>query len=113
MNTQKVDLFIMSNAKYFDGYQLQSARQQLAEAPEDKWSEIQVLPFKDPSIVLIISILIGVLGIDRFLIGDIKLGIGKLITFGGLGIWVVVDWFFIQQATREKNLQMVEDVLNN
>ena len=44
---------------------------------------------------LIISILIGSLGIDRFFMGYIGLGILKLITFGGLGIWWLIDVILI------------------
>ncbi len=58
---------------------------------------------KDPLIALVISIPFGSLGIDRFYIGDIGLGIGKLCTLGGLGIWMLIDWFLIMRATRAKN----------
>jgi hypothetical protein len=72
---------------------------------------VQTLQFKDPTISLIISILIGALAIDRFLIGDIGLGIAKLLTCGGLGIWVIVDWFLIMGRTKEKNFEMFQQIV--
>ena len=44
-------------------------------------------------IALILSIFLGQLGIDRFYTGQIGAGIGKLLTFGGLGIWWLIDIF--------------------
>ena len=44
---------------------------------------------------LLISILIGTLGIDRFFMGYIGLGILKLITFGGFGVWWLIDVILI------------------
>jgi hypothetical protein len=38
------------------------------------------------------------------MIGDTGMGIGKLLTCGGLGIWAIVDLFMIQGATRKKNM---------
>lgn len=40
---------------------------------------------------LIVSILIGSLGVDRFMMGQVGLGILKLITIGGCGIWWLID----------------------
>ena len=46
---------------------------------------------KKKSTTLIISILLGELGIDRFYLGYTGLGILKLITAGGFGIWWLID----------------------
>ena len=50
---------------------------------------------KSKSTTLIISILLGELGIDRFYLGYTGLGILKLITFGGAGIWWIIDIIMI------------------
>jgi len=58
--------------------------------------------------MLLASFLGGSLGIDRFLIGDTGLGIGKLLTCGGLGLWALVDLFLIMDATKESNLKKLQ-----
>ena len=46
---------------------------------------------KDWIVTLVLSILVGTLGIDRFYTGNIVLGVLKLITFGGLGLGWLID----------------------
>ena len=60
---------------------------------------------KDPTIALIFSILVGAYGVDRIYVGDVGLGILKLLTCGGLGIWWIVDLFYISDLTRTKNYE--------
>lgn len=111
MDAQKVDMFIMTNSKYFESYQINAIRERLIALDDSKWAMISTIQLKDPTISLIVSILAGSLGIDRFLIGDTGLGIGKLLTCGGLGIWAIIDWFLIMGATREKNMQKIQQLL--
>jgi TM2 domain-containing membrane protein YozV len=111
MDSQKVDMFIMANAKFFESHQINVIRERLLVIDDAKWPMISTLQLKDPTTLLIISILAGSLGIDRFMLGDTGLGVGKLLTCGGLGIWTIVDWFQIQGATREKNMQKIQQFL--
>lgn len=111
MDAQKVDIFIMTNGKYFESQHIMHIRDRLLAVDESKWAFLQTIPFKDPTTSLILSILVGYLGVDRFYIGDVGLGIGKLLTCGGLGIWAIVDWFLIMGATRQKNLEKLQQVL--
>ncbi|MFN5557242.1 MAG: TM2 domain-containing protein [Chryseotalea sp.] len=111
MDASKVDMFIMSNSKFFESYQLNSIRDRLVAMDDSKWVMISTQQYKDPTTSLIVSIIAGGLGIDRFMIGDTGLGIGKLLTCGGFGIWTIIDWFLIQGATREKNMQKLQQFL--
>jgi hypothetical protein len=47
---------------------------------------------------LLLSFFFGVLGVDRFYLGHVGVGLGKLFTFGGLGVWALID--FILVATK-------------
>ena len=111
MESQKVDMFMMANAKFFEGHQLNTIRERLLQMDDDKWVNLLALQLKDPTSSLIISLLAGNLGIDRFYVGDTGMGVGKLLTCGGLGIWVIVDWFLIQGLTKEKNMEMFNRAL--
>lgn len=103
MDSQKVDMYLMSHAKYFESRNIPFIHETLMNAPDSKMLYLQTLGLKDPVLMLIISLLFGTLGVDRFLLGEMGLGIAKLLTCGGLGIWTVVDWFLIMQRTREVN----------
>jgi len=46
-------------------------------------------------LVLLMSIFFGTLGVDRFIMGKVGTGILKLITFGGFGIWWLIDLILI------------------
>jgi TM2 domain-containing membrane protein YozV len=45
--------------------------------------------------VLLLCFFVGVLGVHRFYVGKIGTGILQLITFGGFGIWTMVDFVMI------------------
>ena len=70
MESQKVDMFMMTNAKFFEGHHLNAIREKLLSLDDSKWGLVQTMQFKDPTTSIIVSLLGGGLGIDRFMIGD-------------------------------------------
>ena len=59
-------------------------------------------------LTLIMSILFGSLGVDRFIMGHIGLGILKLITLGGCGIWWLIDLILIATKHPFADIEWVE-----
>ena len=99
------NLLLSTHGKYFPEERFADVKTILESMSEDKQAALAMAGFKDPTISLIISLLGGAFGVDRFYIGDTGLGIAKLLTCGGLGIWSIIDWFLIMSAVREKNFQ--------
>lgn len=111
MEQQKVDMFLMTNGKFFPEEKIMFIRESLLAMDDTKAALMMSIQFKDPTIALVLSLLIGAYGVDRFYIGDTGVGIGKLLTCGGLGIWAIIDWFLIMGATREKNFDRLMTML--
>jgi hypothetical protein len=57
MEAQKVDVYIMSNANYFESHQVSVIRERLMVIDDSKWITIQTIPLKDPQTSLIVSLL--------------------------------------------------------
>lgn len=58
-------------------------------------------PASDKSFVVtwLLAMLLGTFGIDRFYLGKVGTGILKLITFGGFGLWSLIDLILVLTGT--------------
>lgn len=50
---------------------------------------------KSKTTAILLSFFLGVIGVDRFYLGNVALGVGKLLTFGGMGVWALIDFIYI------------------
>lgn len=103
MDVQKVDMYIMANQKSFPPESMMFIREKLIAMDESKFGMLTALDLKDPTVLLLVSIFVGSFGVDRFLLGETGLGVLKLLTGGGCGIWTIIDWFTVMKRTKEQN----------
>ena len=103
VDKQKVDMFIMSNQKYFPAEKIIFLKEKLYQMDESRFSMISCTELKDPTTLLLISLFLGSLGIDRFMLKETGMGVLKLLTGGLCGILTIIDWFSIQKKTKELN----------
>lgn len=111
MDQSKVDIYIATNSKHFESHLIPHIHDMLLKADDSKFIHLQSLGLKDPTTMLIVSLFGGHWGIDRFMIGDTGLGVAKLLTCGGLGIWTIADWFMVQGRVRELNFDKLQRAL--
>lgn len=111
MDASKIDMFILTNGNKLPENKVLLLREKLESVDDSKWAVLSSIQFKDPTIALILSLFLGVLGIDRFYIGSTGLGIVKLLTLGIFYIGAFVDLFLIYGATKEQNFKKIQSLI--
>lgn len=111
MDKQKVEMYLTANRDYFDPTQAMTLKEKLLAAEESKFDIISMTELKNPTTLLIISLLLGGLGVDRFMLGDTGMGILKLLTGGVCGILTIVDWFSVMKKAKEQNFYKIMQML--
>ena len=111
MDQQKVDMYLISNQKYFPADKTMLLRDKMQQASDDKFAMIASIELKDPTTLFLVSLCLGWFGVDRFMLEDMGMGVLKLLTFGLCGILTLVDLFSVSQKTKERNFQRVYALL--
>lgn len=111
MDQQRLEMYMFNNMKYFPSNRLTYIKERLASLDDNRFMMITSIELKDPTTMLIISIFLGTLGIDRFMLNDVGMGILKLLTCGVCGILTIIDWVNIQTMTQEWNFNNLMSAL--
>lgn len=100
MEKTKIDMFIAVNAENFHTQDLMMIKEKLETMEDEKFILIQGTEFQKPTTIFLISFF---LGIERFWLDDILLGILKLLTFYGCFIWWLVDLISAKDRAKKYN----------
>lgn len=104
MDSNQIDQLLIAYSSKIPAESMPMVRERLLSCDSMTTASAALCQLKDPTIALVLSICLGGFGVDRFYIGDAGLGVGKLLTCGGVYIWWFIDLFLIMDATRKKNL---------
>ena len=69
----------------------------------EEWKKENNISNKSRLVLCILSWFLGSFGIDRFYAGRTGLGILKLITFGGLTFWTLIDFILAISGNMKDN----------
>ena len=103
MEQNKVNSFLLANKDNLPSDKIVYIKEKLNKADESSYDAVMTVKMKNSVVALILSILLGYIGIDRFYAGDILKGVLKLITGGACGIWYFIDCFLIMNTIKNKN----------
>ncbi len=112
MTKEKVSELMLRFKSFISSDKTIYLKNSLEKADENAYENLSICKIYNPTVVLLLSLFLGFLGVDRFFIGDIGLGVAKLL-FGWLtfGIWPLVDIFCSYKKAKEKNLTNIITLL--
>lgn len=106
MTREQVDQLINANVTKLAPELIETIRERLLNADEGA-AQAAFSGLKGSGMMTLIAWLGGCFGIDRFMLGQTGLGIAKLCTCGGCGIWGIIDIFTAGGRTRTYNANKV------
>ena len=140
MEQSKVDMFMLNKSTLFPSPLVWYIREQMLKMEDEKWDEVSVVQFRNPTIAMLLSLGCGVYGADRFYLGDWLLGslkllctliiIAAIVLFDCMNIenwfvvlfmllfiaivvlWYFIDIFLVMKRTRVLNYNKLSTFLN-
>ena len=97
---------------YVSRYHLETILSYLKDAKDEKLLLIKTIKLRSPIICFFLSFFFGLLGVDRFAVGDGGLGVLKFLTGGGFFVWAFVDLFLIAGKAKEKNYNDIVKIIS-
>lgn len=104
MEKSKIDMYLGMNSDNFTQSDLMVLKQQLEKVDDNNFFMVQSSELQNPNTIFMIAVL---LGWERFWLDDTAMGILKVLTCGGCGIWWFIDMFSAKERARKYNFNKV------
>jgi len=105
MDNNQINFWLSINAENFATEVLPVIKSKLEQTDKNQMMFLQSASFENPSTILLIAIF---LGWERFWLSDVALGILKIITGYGCGIWWLIDIFTAKRRTQKYNFRQFQ-----
>jgi len=105
--TDKGDMWVMAHTSYFKPEHMIYIKEALKTVAPERVDSLLMVSLHNPTTILLVSIFLGELGVDRFMLGDTGMGVGKLLTLGGCLVWWAIDIFMVGNRAKDKNYEAV------
>ena len=106
MTKEQIDQLMAINSDKIAPEYIETIRERLANADEST-ANAAFANLKGTTMMFLIAFFLGGYGVDRFMLGETGLGVAKLLTCGGCGIWAIIDLFTVGGRTRKYNAEKI------
>ena len=109
--SDKVNMWLMANQDKLPSEKVGMLKSTLDKVDESKLDALMMIELKSPMTIFLLAWFVGWLSLDRFLLGSVGVGIARLLTAHGLGVWWLVDLITSMKRTREFNYNKIKNLL--
>lgn len=112
MNKQYKVVWFMNNKDFFPQSEWLNLQKMFGKMTDEEFTVVSGVVLKDPALYVAVSVFWGELGVDRFILGDVGMGILKLLTGGVFGILWLIDAIRMKKIVQERNYKAIVAAYN-
>ncbi len=104
MEKEKANYMLMQYKDCIPSEKVAYLKSALEKADDNAYESLTLCKTYNTTTTILLSVFLGGLGVDRFYIGDVGVGVCKIL-FGWLtfGLWPLIDIFCCYKKAKEKN----------